>query len=549
MKKIVIAGALGNCVHVAGAIGFLGFAEEAGYETVFLGAAVSIEDFAVAIERYDPEMVGVGYRLTPDVGLRLCKDLIRLVEQKDLSHRRFVFGGTPPVCAAVDELQFFERSFTGLENPEDVLAFLKGKLADNSSGPKLFGNTLPDRIETKRPLPILRHHFGLPDMQSTLDGVRKIAESEVLDVISIGPDQNAQECFFRPCEMDASLSGAGGVPVRSSDDLKAIYQASRTGNNPLLRIYSGTSDLLKWADVAVQTISNAWGAVPLCWYSVLDGRSKRSVENAITENQVCMRWYGERNIPLEVNEAHHWSLRDAHDSLSVAMAYLAAYNARSMGVERYVAQYMFNTPAGVRGAMDLAKILAQVEMVESLHSPKFTSYRQVRAGLQHLSPRLMQAKGQLAASTMLSLAVEPHIIHVVGFCEGDHVADADDVIESCEIVRGVLRNGLWGLPDTTKDPTVQERKSHLIAEAKHILRAITSLARGEEDPFISPRVLTESIELGILDAPQLKGNPHAAGKLVTRVIRGAVEAVDAETKTVLTECRRLELITGAPQHK
>lgn len=55
--------------------------------------------------------------------------------------------------------------------------------------------------------------------------------------------------------------------------------------------------------------------------------------------------HGERNIPVEVNDPHHWSLRDAHDAIGVADAYLVAYNAKQMGVKDYVAQYMLNVPA------------------------------------------------------------------------------------------------------------------------------------------------------------------------------------------------------------
>lgn len=88
-------------------------------------------------------------------------------------------------------------------------------------------------------------------------------------------------------------------------------------------------------------------------------------------------------------------------------------------------------------AMDLAKMLAKIMLIESLHDKDFTSYRQARAGLLHLSPRENVAKGQLAASTVNALQIKPHIIHVVGYCEGDHAAEAADVIESCEIVQGL----------------------------------------------------------------------------------------------------------------
>lgn len=505
-----------------------------------------VSEFVEAVRRHDPEVVGVSYRLTPEVGERLARELMAELKAGGLVEgRRFVFGGTPPVCEALSGLGFFERLFTGLENQDEVWRYLKGEKARDERDQRDAGATLLERLDSKSPYPLLRHHFGVPNLGETIRGVRTIAESGVVDVISIAPDQNAQESFFRPEEMDPALDGAGGVPVRSADDLRELYRASRCGNHPLLRIYSGTRDLVSWAEVAVSTVRNAWAAVPLCWYSALDGRSKRPLDEAIAENQACMRWYGTRGIPVEVNEPHHWGLRDAHDTISVVAAYLAAYNAKAMGVSSYVAQYMFNTPAGVEGEADLARVLAQMEMVESLHGPEFLSIRQVRAGLLHLSPNLRRAKGQLAASTVLALAVMPHIIHVVGYCEGDHAATPDDVIESCEIVHGVLRNCLSGMPDMLHSPGVLERKAELVMEAEVLLRAILDLGNGEDDPLTSPRVLARAIGLGLLDAPHLKGNPSAAGRLVTRLTHQGVNAVDPDTGRAITERERLEALASA----
>ena len=543
MPKAIV-GALGNCVHVAGVLNFLALAERAGYETEFLGPAVPVDAFVEAIREHDPDLVGVSYRLTPEVARTLIADLKQRVEQAGLADRRFVFAGTPPVCAVADEFDWFERCFTGHEEPEDTWRYLKGEPAPHEA--EDFGATQIARLEKKKPYPLLRHHFGLPSIEDTVAGIREIAEARVVDVISIGPDQNAQESFFRPHEMDPSLDGAGGVPIRRREDLIRIYQASRTGNFPLLRIYSGTRDLVKWAELATETVHNAWGAIPLCWYNVLDGRSKRTPEESIAENQSAMRWYGERDIPVEVNEAHHWSMRDSHDALAVVMAYLAAYNARAMGVKHYIAQYMFNSPPTTHGNMDLAKMLAKREMIESLHGESFVSMRQVRAGLLHFSPDLMVAKGQLAASTVLALGLRPHIVHVVAYCEGDHAATADDVVESCEIIRGVLRNCLFGMPEMTVDPAVEERKERLVAEAQVLIAALSALGEGEDDPLTSPRILAEAIKLGLLDAPHLKGNAYAAGLLQTRPVKGAIEPVDPKTKKVLSEAERLRALPGLP---
>ncbi|HML47789.1 MAG TPA: methionine synthase, partial [Clostridia bacterium] len=69
--------------------------------------------------------------------------------------------------------------------------------------------------------------------------------------------------------------------------------------------------------------------------------------------QRLIAWHGERGIPVEVNEPHHWGLRDAHDVISVAMAYISAYNARKHGAKTYVSQYMFNVPGSMDFSMDL----------------------------------------------------------------------------------------------------------------------------------------------------------------------------------------------------
>lgn len=547
MKHTVIGGSLGNCVHVAGVVNFLRLAENVGYETVFLGPAVPTDRFVEAIEEHDPEVVGISYRLTPEVAGRLISELKQQLADKNLTNRRFVFGGTPPVCRVAAESGMFDRTFDGLEPVEDVIAYLRNE--SRSEEEEDLGSTQIERMNRKSPYPLLRHHFGRPTMEETIEGVRRIAESRMVDVISIGPDQNAQESFFRPEEMDPALDGAGGAPIRTRADLEAIYAATRCGNYPLLRIYSGTRDLIKWAELSLETINNSWAAVPLCWYSALDQRSKRTPAEAIRENQEAMAWYAERGIPVEVNEAHHWSLRDGHDALAVAMAYLAAYNAKAMGVKYYIAQYMFNTPPSTYGAMDLAKMLAKMELIESLHDDSFATMRQVRAGLLSLSPDMDVAKGQLAASAVLALGIRPHIIHVVGFCEGDHAATADDVIESCKIVRGVLKNSLFGMPDGVIDAKVQARKEELKKEALLIVEAIRASGTGEGDPLTSPENLAAVIRSGILDAPHLKGNPHAAGMLETRVVDGAVYAVDPDTKQVLTESERLKALPATPKSR
>ena len=162
----------------------------------------------------DDLLVGVSYRLTPEAGERLLG--LFAEEASDLHEKgvRFAFGGTPPVAERAEKLIFFEKVFNGSESPEQVLAYLKGQAARDVSE-KDFPQRTIDRIKWREPYPILRHHFGLPTMDATVEGIRKIAEAEALDLISLGTDQDAQENFFHPERQDPRRTGAGGVPVRT----------------------------------------------------------------------------------------------------------------------------------------------------------------------------------------------------------------------------------------------------------------------------------------------------------------------------------------------
>lgn len=536
-KPLALGAALGNCVHVAGLLNFLKLAEQEGYQTVSLGTAVPVGKLVAEIERRQPELVAVSYRLTPEVGRKLLEALAQQVRERSLGDRAFVFGGTEPVAEQARQVGLFTAVFGGDATAEHVVAFFQG--TSQEAGAVIPADTLLERIAAKAPYPLLRHHFGQPTVEATVAGAGQIAEAEVLDVLSLGPDQNAQECFFRPPEMKPELDGAGGVPLRRPEDLEAIYQATRYGNYPLLRIYSGTRDLLKWAELSVRTIHNGWGAIPLFWYNQLDGRSNRPPLQSIPENQQTMRWYAEQGLPVECNEAHHWSLRDAPDAVAVAAAFLGAYNAKAVGVTHYVAQYMFDTPAATSPAMDLAKMLAKRALIARLHDDHFVSITQTRAGLSCFSANLDEAKGQLAASTVVQLALKPQIVHVVGYSEGDHAITAPELIESCRIVHGVMAEAREGLPDMTADAAVIARRDELMAEAKLVLAAIQQLGEDVPNPWTNPGVLTQAVRIGIMDAPHLAGNPHAAGQVVTALVDGAIRAVDPETGRPLTERERL----------
>jgi hypothetical protein len=468
----------------------------------------------------------------------LFEELKKKILQYGMQNKRWIFGGTVPVCNIARKSGLFERVFDGSSTMEDAISYLRSQEVTQEK--EYFPQELIERVFLKKPFPIMRHHFGLPSLEETIKGIQRIAEAQVVDVVSIAPDQNAQESFFRPEEMTEE-TGSGGVPFRSREDLVRMYKASRRGNYPLLRCYSGTRDLIRMSNLLHETINNAWTATPLTWYSVLDGRSTRPLREAISENQKNMKWNAERGIPVEVNEAHQWSLRNAHDTVAVIMAYLAAYNAKKMGVTTYVAQYMFNTPLGTSPLMDVGKMLAKIALIESLHDQKFTSLRQVRvAGLLSYPVDTDYAIGQLASAVNLGMAINPDIVHAVSYSEADHAATPEDIIRTLKIAKRVIQNCLMGMPDVSLDPRVIERKNQLLEEAHILIDAIKTLGNGMKDPLTDPDVLEKAVRSGLLDAPQLKGNPIARGEIKTQIVNGACYAVNKDG--IITEQERTEQV-------
>jgi hypothetical protein len=207
---------------------------------------------------------------------------------------------------------------------------------------------------------------------------------------------------------------------------------------------------------------------------------------------------------------------------------------------------MFNSPPGASDAMDLAKMLALLELISPLSqhgaqarqgrgaggSPiqwgegDFRIWRQTRIGLLSHPLDPDAARGHLAASTYLQMALKPHIYHIVGHTEAHHAASADDVIEASKIARRAITNAL-GAPDMTQIPAVQARAAELVAEARVTLAAIRRLAdQGVDDPWADAATLAKAVTSGVLDAPQLKNNPFGLGSIQTRIIDGACVASD-----------------------
>lgn len=494
-NKKILASCIGNCAHVAGPINFLRLANKLDYQTIFLGPSKSSEEIIKAIKKEKPDIVALSYRLTPEIGLNELLNFKKLIKKHSLSDIDFILGGLPELVSQAKNKNLFDAYFKGGETQE-VISYLKNETSDSHS--LMAPQNIIDRINYNKPFPLLRHHFGLPSLEESIEGVKKISESKALDIISLGVDQDAQSHFFHPERMK-NEKGAGGVPVRTEDDFKKLYAASRSGNFPLMRTYAGTDDLIDYAQMILKTVNNSWSAIPIFWFNQMDGRGPMSLEESLKVHLDTIKWHAHKNIPVEILESHHWSMRDAPDEIAIASGYLGAHISKSLGVKDYISQYMFNTPAHTTQRDDLAKMLAQKELIESLVDDDFNVYTQTRTGLVSYPVNLDKAKGQLASSTMLQMQLNPDIIHVVSYSEANHAATPENVIESANIVKRVVENSIEGMPSMIYDPYIIKKKEYLKSKALEVINKIESYGN-----LTNPLILKKIVDDEIFWAPQLK---------------------------------------------
>jgi hypothetical protein len=271
----------------------------------------------------------------------------------------------------------------------------------------------------------------------------------------------------------------------------------------------------------------------------MDGRGKWDLKGSIQEHQKVMKWYGDRNIPVELNEPHHWGMRYAPDVVFVVSAFLSAVNAKHFGVREFIIPLMFNSPPETSERMDLAKMLAVLEIIQPLEDANFTIWKQTRTGLLSFPQNLEAARAHLATSTYLQMSLKPQIIHVVGFTEADHAAGPEEVISSCQIAQRAIENALNGQPDMFLDEQLQTRKIFLLREAEITLEVIRKHNAGNTSTsYYDADNLAWAVQQGILDAPHLKGTKIGCGKILTKNIDGKCEAVN-ENGQQLTEGERL----------
>lgn len=511
-KRRVMVGAIGACVHNLGVEGFADWLESQGlgYVSVKLGPAVPIPEVINKIREARPEVVGVSMRLGDLHVDKLIGEFIELAIKHGLhpsqSGIRYTFGGLRPAANVVRamtnvplepdpftpeeerhfDLEAMTEEYKGMPAYDHFFALIADDyvtmeelalFAQRMDPQKVeeeieWSDYLVERIEQVRELedrPIIRAHIGIAaeTIEPTITAIEKLAEADAFEIVSLAPDQPSQEMlakFIRGEEdPDRYLRGQGGAPIRTVDDLDRLKAATQRGNYPLTRIYTGTDELVALAQLWEEHLNMAFPAVPIFYYNELDGRGPISIRDSFTEHYDTIRWWAEQNKPLEINDPHQWGLRYASDDMQVTDHVLCALIALKLGIKHYVMQMMFELPPEISAMDDLAKMKASYELVEPLtRHYDFHIIRQTRSGLPSFPPNLYQAKGHLAFGIYTQLYMEPDILHVVSFPEAHHEAKAEDIIESCEIVKQVCWDFKKGdVPQIWSDPVVVARKREL----------------------------------------------------------------------------------------
>ncbi|MGE5484909.1 MAG: glutamate mutase L [Ignavibacteriales bacterium] len=511
-KRRVLAASIGECVHSLGVETFAEWMEDQdlGYACVKLGPAVPVDDFINKIRESQPEVVALSYRLGDLHVDKMLKEFMDKAHQYGVDPKsspiRYCFGGLrtaanlaraltghqtlPDKFSRMEDRHydlekiaaeckghprydgFFEMVVDDYVRMEDLLEFAHRRLQKGKELKVEWSDDLLERIRQVRERenrPIIRAHIGIAaeSIDPTVEDIKKICDAEALEIVSLAPDQPSQTFlakFIRGEEDPAKyLKGQGGVPIRTKEDLKALKDASLRGNFPMTRIYSGTDELLELAKLFEEAFHMPFPAVPIFYYNQLDGRGPLPIREGIDEHFQVMKWWASIGKPLEINDPHQWQLRNCSDDMYVTDHVVAGVVALKCGIKTYVMQLMFDLPPQIAPIYDLAKMRAAYELIEPLTKKfDYRIVRESRGGLSSFPPNLDMAKGHLATTTYWQMFMEPDIVHVVSFPEAHHEARADDIIESCDIVKQVFKNFYKaGQPDIWSDPRVVARKAEL----------------------------------------------------------------------------------------
>lgn len=604
-NRFFVATSLANDPHTEGMHNASKIAALDGIGSFILPPSLDYQAFYDAIDKYQPRYIGLSYRQNEDVAVHELFKVLNYFRETGLVKKsddvKIIFAGLPktiqilqdkandlplPVylCKAspivlervTETVDYFEI----VHDREKIIAQVheelepKGieifnQLADEAvrgddykNEPPLDIPSIPamndyiTRIKESK-FPVLRSHFGIPapDIKPTVEGIRELANARVLDEVSLGSSDLSQRYFGHP-EMFDKLKNDGGVPYKTYQDLVSIYQASRYGNFPGVKPYCHVVDLVNFVHQCLDAgmLKGVHQAVPLYWFNELDGRGPAEVRPNIREHFAAVRELAKCGIPVEMNDPNQWSSRWAHDTIIVTSYALISAVMTMCGVQNMVLQMQFNKPKETGDYADLAKMSAGLEMARLISKGRPNPapiFRETRTGIESLSADMTRAKWQLARSTFLQMCMDPHIIHIVSYCEANYAARPADIIDSSRLIRRAVRIFRENKEDVMKEvdsPIVKERKEYLMKESGYLLNEIaklhpaykpvplTAMAQylGDED------VIASSIEKKLMSAPGIV-NEKYRGDFITKPMKyGMINVVDDYTHPrVITERERL----------
>lgn len=604
-NRFFVATSLANDPHTEGMHNASKIAAMDGIDSYILPPSLDYEAFYEAIDKYKPRFIGMSYRQNENVAVHelfkvvnyfastglVKKDddvklifsglpkTVRILNEKvrELPLPVYVYQDSPDVRTKITEtVDFFEIKHNREAIIQEVYDELVPKgialldqLADEAVRNDDYKNEPPLPIPSVKAtndyitrikeseFPVLRSHFGIPapDIKPTVEGIKELANARVLDELSLGSSDLSQRYFGHP-EMFERMKNDGGVPYKTFEDLVKIYQASRYGNFPGVKPYCHVTDLVNFVHQCLDAgmLRGVHQAVPLFWFNELDGRGPAEVRPNIREHFAAVRELAKCGIPVEMNDPNQWSSRWAHDTIIVTSYALISAVMTMCGVENMVLQMQFNKPKETGDYADLAKMSAGLEMARRISMGRKNPapiYRETRTGIESLSADMTKAKWQLARSTFLQMCMEPHIIHIVSYCEANYAARPADIIDSSKLIRRAVRIFRENKADVLKEanvPLVTERRDYLICESTYLVNEIAKL-----HPKYEPRpleniaefvgnedVIATSIERKIMSAPGII-NKKYKGDFITKPMKyGMINVVDDYTHPrILTEKERL----------
>lgn len=399
----------------------------------------------------------------------------------------------------------------------------------------------------KKSLPIIRTHSGpynsnrLEAMKEYNSWCKDLAESKLLDILSIGSSQLTQSNFGEDWE---GMPNGGGVPINSELE----YQVIRENAKPMLvRTYSGTKNVPELAVVHERSLNISWHALSFWWFNELDGRGKNTLLENLIEHFDAVRYIVTTGKPIEPNVPHHFAFRGADDVTYIVSGFLAAKAIKKMGASHIILQNMLNTPKYTWGVQDLAKGRCMIKLVRELEDDKFKVSLQTRGGLDYFSPDLEKAKIQLAAVTCMMDDLEPdndnspEIIHVVNYSEAVRLATPPVIKDSIRITLAALHQyrmakKMGAVPNMKFDRDVLERYDVLMNEA----RAAIKLLEENIPNLYTPKGFERIFKEGFLAVPYLMDQNHKFSKATmwkTAFKNGGISVVDDEGKIISTEDR------------